>query len=281
MLRGIMIGRLVWSAAAAASVLSARAPAGLLRPTRRPVSKPLEQLQRDFVDLRFGMFIHFGILTYTGAWSKPNLDIKLFNPTRPRSRPVGRRRGRRQDEVRRADHAPPRRLRAVAQQGRQLQRGAHPLAQRQGRRRARVRRRVPQPAACCPASTTRSGTPPQGIAAGQITPPRLDYVKTQLTELLTNYGPIPVLVMDGWSWQMGHNEVAYQEIRALVKSLQPDCLLTDHTHLADPWDVDIVSFEEPQGRVGRPPATPTRARRGRRSTPPAATTGSGRPTSAA
>ena len=46
---------------------------------------------------------------------------------------------------------------------------------------------------------------------------------------------------------MGHNEIAYEEIRALVKSLQPDCLLTDHAHLADPWDVDIISFEEPRG----------------------------------
>ena len=27
----------------------------------------LESLQRDFVDLRFGMFIHFGIRTFTGA----------------------------------------------------------------------------------------------------------------------------------------------------------------------------------------------------------------------
>ena len=45
-------------------------------------AKPLAELQRDFVELRFGMFLHFGILTYTGAWSKPNLDIKLFNPTR-------------------------------------------------------------------------------------------------------------------------------------------------------------------------------------------------------
>jgi Alpha-L-fucosidase len=41
----------------------------------------LEQLQRDFVDLRFGMFIHFGILTYTGSWSQGNLDITQFNPT--------------------------------------------------------------------------------------------------------------------------------------------------------------------------------------------------------
>src|SRR5271157_4062266 len=42
--------------------------------------KSLEELQRDFVDLRFGMFIHFGILTYTGTWSQRNLDITKFNP---------------------------------------------------------------------------------------------------------------------------------------------------------------------------------------------------------
>ncbi len=38
-----------------------------------------------------------------------------------------------------------------------------------------------------------------------ITRAQIDYVKTQLTELLTNYGPIPILVFDGWSWKMGHN----------------------------------------------------------------------------
>jgi len=85
------------------------------------------------------------------------------------------------------------------------------------------------------------------VSAGHLTPAKLAYIKTQITELLTNYGPIPILVMDGWSWQMGHNAVAYQEIRSLVKSLQPDCLLTDHAHLADPWDADIISFEEPRG----------------------------------
>ena len=53
----------------------------------------------------------------------------------------------------------------------------------------------------------------EGVAAGQLTGDKLDYIKTQITELLTHYGPIPILVMDGWSWQMGHNAVAYQEIR--------------------------------------------------------------------
>ena len=51
------------------------------------------------------MFLHFGILTYTGSWSKPNLDIKQFNPTGLDPGPVGRRRGGRPDEVRRAHHA--------------------------------------------------------------------------------------------------------------------------------------------------------------------------------
>jgi hypothetical protein len=39
------------------------------------VPSALEQTQRAHVDLRFGMFIHFGILTYTGSWSEANLDI--------------------------------------------------------------------------------------------------------------------------------------------------------------------------------------------------------------
>ena len=87
----------------------------------------------------------------------------------------------------------------------------------------------------------------EDVGAGHLTPAKLAYVKTQLTELLTNYGPIAILIIDGWSWQMGHNAVAYQEIRGLVKSLQPNCLLTDHAHLADPWDMDVVNFEEPRG----------------------------------
>jgi alpha-L-fucosidase len=87
----------------------------------------------------------------------------------------------------------------------------------------------------------------QGVEAASLGAADLAYVRTQLTELLTNYGPIPVLVFDGWSWEMGHQAIAYQEIYELVKSLQPDCLVTDHTHMIVPWDVDVVSFEEPRG----------------------------------
>lgn len=41
-----------------------------------------EDLQREFTELRFGMFIHFGIRTFTGdPWATPNEDTTKFNPT--------------------------------------------------------------------------------------------------------------------------------------------------------------------------------------------------------
>jgi alpha-L-fucosidase len=221
----------------------AKPPAAATRPAS---GKPLPQLQRDFVDLRFGMFIHFGILTYTGKWGQGNLDIDLFNPTKL-------------DPTQWADAA----TAAKMKYGVLTTRHHDGFALWPSKSSKYNVGHIPwrngkgDVVAEYVAAFRARGLLPglyysmwditEGVAAGQITPGKLEYVKTQLTELLTNYGPIPILVMDGWSWQMGHNAVAYQEIRDLVKSLQPDCLLTDHTHLADPFDVDVVSFEEPKG----------------------------------
>jgi alpha-L-fucosidase len=42
-----------------------------------------EQLQRAFAELRFGTFIHFGIMTFTGAaWATPNQDVSKFDPAK-------------------------------------------------------------------------------------------------------------------------------------------------------------------------------------------------------
>jgi alpha-L-fucosidase len=213
---------------------------------RAAPSKPLEQLQRDFVELRFGMFLHFGILTYTGSWSKPNLDITLFNPTRL-------------DAGQWADAAVAAKMKYGVlttkhhdgfalwpSKASQFNVGHIPW---RGGKGDVVREYVDafRGRGLLPGLYYSIWDTTAGVAAGQLTPEKLAYVKTQITELLTNYGAIPLLVIDGWSWQMGHNAVAYQEIRGLVKALQPDCLLTDHTHLADPWDVDVVNFEEPRG----------------------------------
>ncbi len=85
------------------------------------------------------------------------------------------------------------------------------------------------------------------IDKGQIDDDKLSFIKGQIRELLSNYGKIDYLVIDGWFWRMGHHEVPYHEIRTLVKSLQPECLITDHTHLQAPYHVDIPYFEGPFG----------------------------------
>jgi alpha-L-fucosidase len=216
--------------------------------TRAPKlhAKPTEALQRDFVELRFGMFIHFGILTYTGKWGDGHLDITQFNPA-----------GLDPDQWAAAAVSAKMKygvLTARHHDGFALwpsRAGDHNVAH------VPWRNGQGDVVAEYVAAFRSHGLLPglyysiwditRGVADGKIDADKLDYIKTQLTELLTNYGPIPILVMDGWSWQMGHKAVAYQEIRNLVKSLQPNCLLTDHTHLADPWDVDVVSFEEPKG----------------------------------
>jgi alpha-L-fucosidase len=223
------------------------APPGAARPVPRPVSsKPLEQLQRDFVDLRFGMFIHFGILTYTGKWGQGNLDIDRFSPSTL-------------DPTQWAEAAASANMKYAVLTARHHDGFALWPSKASSYNVGHISWRGGKGdvvADYVKAFRARGLLPglyysiwdiTEGVAAGQLTPAKLDYVKTQLTELLSNYGPIPILVLDGWSWQMGHNDIAYQEIRQLVKSQQPDCLLTDHTHMADPFDVDVVAFEEPKG----------------------------------
>src|SRR5262245_7112159 len=206
----------------------------------------LEPLQRAYVDLRFGMFIHFGILTYTGTWSQANLPINMFNP-------VNLNPGQWAD----------------AAVGAKMKYGVLTTRHHDG-------------FALWPSAvgnfdvrniSWRSGQGDvvrefvdafrarnlavglyysvwdntQGTGNGTVTRAQIDYVKTQLTELLSNYGAINILVFDGWSWKMGHKAMPYQEIRELVKSLQPNCLMLDHTHFMSPWDADVAAIEEPKG----------------------------------
>ena len=85
------------------------------------------------------------------------------------------------------------------------------------------------------------------IDENNFTPKKMEFILTQLTELLSNYGEIPLLIIDGWCWKMGHNLIPYQTIREHIKKLQPNCMISDHTHVQSPWDVDIIYFEGPMG----------------------------------
>ncbi|WEH12826.1 alpha-L-fucosidase [Streptomyces sp. VNUA24] len=87
-----------------------------------------------------------------------------------------------------------------------------------------------------------------GVGADQtIVPGDMTYMLNQITELLTNYGEIDMFVTDGYGWQMGQQAVSYQRIREHVKSLQPDIVMIDHGGLSVPFLGDAIYFEEPLG----------------------------------
>ena len=55
-------------------------------------------------------------------------------------------------------------------------------------------------------------------------------IKEQLRELLTNYGEITALIIDGWDapWsRISYDDVPFEDIYRLVKSIQPNCLVMD------------------------------------------------------
>ncbi|MFE6620062.1 alpha-L-fucosidase [Streptomyces sp. NPDC057740] len=80
-----------------------------------------------------------------------------------------------------------------------------------------------------------------------IQPSDMTFILGQITELLTDYGTIDMFVTDGWAWQMGQQAVSYQRIRELVKSLQPNIVMIDHGALSQPWLGDAIYFEAPMG----------------------------------
>ncbi|MER8011902.1 RICIN domain-containing protein [Streptomyces sp. NPDC094149] len=80
-----------------------------------------------------------------------------------------------------------------------------------------------------------------------IQPGDMTLILGQITELLTNYGTIDIFITDGYAWQMGQQAVSYQRIREHVKSLQPDIIMIDHGALSEPFLGDAIYFEEPLG----------------------------------
>ncbi|MFD3505789.1 alpha-L-fucosidase [Streptomyces sp. NPDC058676] len=80
-----------------------------------------------------------------------------------------------------------------------------------------------------------------------IQPDDMTFMLGQIRELLTNYGTIDMFMTDGYAWQMGQQAVSYQRIRSLVKELQPDCVMIDIGGLTEPFLSDAIFFEEPLG----------------------------------
>lgn len=215
----------------------------LLITTGLSKSQTTEDLQREFVELRFGAFFHFGIMTFTGApWATPNQDVNKFNPVDL-------------DCSQWAEAAAAAKMKFgilttkhhdgfCLWDSKYTDNDVASTPWKNGKGDVvrefvdAFRSRGLEP---CFYYSIWDNT--KGIGNKPITKEDLDFIKGQLTELLTNYGKIKLLFIDGWSWKMGHKNVPYDEIRTLVKKLQPECLMVDNTHLLSLYHNDLIHFE--------------------------------------
>ncbi|RME68954.1 MAG: hypothetical protein D6781_09735 [Verrucomicrobia bacterium] len=211
----------------------------------------VEALQRRFVDGRFGMFVCFNIMTYGAKWSEAGFDISGFAPEKldcgqwaEAAARAGMRFGvlttKHHEGFCLWDSAVTEYDVASTPYGRDVVRQFVDAFRARG---------LGVGLYYSISDTTH------GIVRGSVDRGKIEFIKTQLRELLTGYGKIDYLVFDGWFWEMGHREVPFTEIREFVRKLQPECLVTDHTHLQALYHVDIPYFEGPFGAFPDPDNT--------------------------
>ncbi len=90
-----------------------------------------------------------------------------------------------------------------------------------------------------------------GIGRRSLTDGQRAMVKGQITELLTNYGEIPFLIIDGWAAPWGgpsYEKLPFAEIDGLVKSIQPDCLLMNIGCTQGIQGTDVIFYENGAGQ---------------------------------
>lgn len=90
-----------------------------------------------------------------------------------------------------------------------------------------------------------------GVDNGTVTQEKMEFLKDQVTELLTNYGPIDYMNFDGWStWPTlpDYDDCPYDELYRLVKRLQPECLIVSHTYESNLAHTEIP-FADAAGRA--------------------------------
>jgi alpha-L-fucosidase len=215
-------------------------------------AKDLRELQQDFINLKFGMFIHFNIPTFTdNDWPDPDTDPAVFNPTKLDCGQW-----------------------AKAAKSAKMRYGCLTTKHHSGfciwdtkttdynvmnspLKRDVVREYVD--------AFRKEGLRPllyysildthHKLRPGYITRSHIDLVKAQLTELLTNYGDIDALIIDGWDapWsRISYEDIPFEEVYRLVKKLQPNCLLMDLNSAKYPAEIlyytDIKSYEQGAGQ---------------------------------
>ena len=213
---------------------------------------PLLELQQKFLDLRFGMFLHFNMATFQDReWGDPTSPADLFNPTHLDT-----------DQW------------ASAAKSANMTWGCLTTKHHDGfciwptaTRSASVRQ-TPHKIDVVRAyvdSFRKSGlrvalyysilSKRDDIRHFNITRDKIQLVKDQLTELFTNYGAIDALIIDGWDapWsRITYEEMPFSEIYTHIKAMQPDCLVSDLNASQFPsgglYYSDLKAFEQNAGQ---------------------------------
>ena len=235
------------------SATALKGPAGLV-PSHAEAreSNTLLELQRKFVELRFGMFLHFNMATYQDReWGDPTSPAKLFHPTALDT-----------DQW------------AAAARSAKMTWGCLTTRHHDGFCIWPTKTVGDSVAKTAPKiDVVRSYVDSfrkAGLRVGlyysilslrddirhfNVTPEKLRLIKDQLTELFTNYGEIDILITDGWDapWsRITYEEVSFREIYVHIKSMQPNCLICDLNAVSYPtgglYYSDIKAFEQNAGQ---------------------------------
>lgn len=216
--------------------------------------KPLTllELQQRFLDLRLGMFIHFNMATFQDReWGDPTAAADVFNPTNL-------------DTDQWAEAA-----KSAGMTWGCLTTKHHdgfciwPTATRSGS--VRHTKHQTDVVRAYVDSFRKHGLRValyfsildlrENIRHFNVTADKIQLIKDQLTELFTHYGEIDALIIDGWDapWsRITYEEVPFHEIYAMLKKLQPNCLIADLNASQYPtsglYYTDLKAFEQNAGQ---------------------------------
>jgi alpha-L-fucosidase len=214
--------------------------------------RQLLELQQRFVDLRFGMFLHFNMATFQDReWGDPTSSPDLFHPTALDT-----------DQW------------AAAARSANMTWGCLTTRHHDG-----FCIWPTKTAAASVAQTSHSidvvrayvnSFRQAGLRVGlyysilslrddirhfNVTPAKVQLIKDQLTELFTGYGEVDILITDGWDapWsRITYEEVSFHEIYEHIKDLQPNCLICDLNASQYPpgglYYSDVKAFEQNAGQ---------------------------------
>ena len=223
-----------------------------IQPAMPRRGQPLPDLQQRFVDLRFGMFLHFNMATFQDReWGDPGSPPDLFHPTdldtdqwasaaKSANMAWGCLTTRHHDGF----CIWPTRS-SAANVGQTLNSTDVVRAYVNSFRKAGLRVGL-----YYSILSMRDD-----IRHFNVMPAKVQLIKDQLTELFTGYGEVDILITDGWNapWsRITYEEVPFREIYEHVKSLQPNCLVCDLNASQYPpsglYYSDVKAFEQNAGQ---------------------------------